>query len=59
MLIGTPNRAGYVQEVVDVILQVDGHSERTTFAAANLGKQNLILGFPWLEKHNPQIDWQT
>jgi len=24
-----------------------------------LGKQRIILGFPWLNKHNPEINWQT
>ena len=24
-----------------------------------LGKQKMILGFPWLQKHNPIINWQT
>ena len=23
-----------------------------------LGKQKIILGFPWLNKHNPIIDWK-
>ena len=23
-----------------------------------LGDQNLILGLPWLEKHNPIVDWK-
>ena len=23
-----------------------------------LRDQNLILGLPWLEKHNPNIDWK-
>ena len=42
-----------------MILWVDGHTKRTVFAVANLGKQDLILGFTWLEEHNPEIDWQT
>jgi len=25
----------------------------------NLSKQNLILEFTWLQKHNPEINWQT
>ena len=45
--------------MVDAILHVNGHSERVNFAVTNLGKQNLILGFSWLQKHNPEIDWQT
>ena len=24
-----------------------------------LGKQRIILNFPWLNKHNPEINWQT
>ena len=44
---------------MDVILQVDGHMERTTFVVTNLGKQDIILGFTWLQEHNPEIDWQT
>jgi len=24
-----------------------------------LGKQRIILGFPWLNRHNPEINWQT
>jgi hypothetical protein len=23
-----------------------------------LGKQKIILGFPWLHKYNPNIDWK-
>ena len=56
---GTPNEAGAVTEVVDLILRYKNHSERTTFAVSNLGKQKLILGHSWLRKHNPEIDWAT
>jgi hypothetical protein len=24
-----------------------------------LGKQHVILGYSWLQKHNPEIDWET
>ena len=24
-----------------------------------LGKQKIILGFPWLNEHNPDINWRT
>ena len=24
-----------------------------------LGKQKVLLGFPWLQKNNPLINWQT
>src|SRR6202046_2062079 len=56
---GTPNEAGDITEVVDLILRYKNHSERTLFAVSNLGKQKMILGHSWLRKHNPEIDWTT
>ena len=38
---------------------MDGHTKRTTFAVTSLGKNDILLGFTWLEEHNPEIDWQT
>jgi Zinc knuckle len=28
------------------------------FYVTGLGKQKIILGFPWLHKYNPIIDWK-
>ena len=56
---GSLNEARSITEMVDAILHVNRHSERTNFTVTNLSKQNLTLGFTWLQKHNPEIDWQT
>jgi hypothetical protein len=56
---GTPNEAGSITEVADLILRYRNHSERTLFAITGLGKQNLLLGHTWLQKHNPEINWMT
>jgi hypothetical protein len=56
---GTPNGAGAITDVVNVILRYNDHSERTTFAVTSLGKQDMILGHPWLPQHNPEVDWKT
>jgi len=56
---GSPNESGSITEIVDAILCFDGHSERTMFAVTNLGRQDIILRFTWLEEHNPEIDWKT
>jgi hypothetical protein len=29
------------------------------FAVTNTGKTDLIVGFNWLQKHNPNVDWKT
>ena len=54
---GTLNEAGSIREVVDMIMTYDRHSERILLAVTRLGKQSMILGFTWLDKHNPEIDF--
>ena len=29
------------------------------FKVCDLGKSNLIIGYTWLPKHNPEIDWEA
>ena len=35
------------------------HSEHILLAVTCLGKQSMILGFTWLDKHNPEIDFRA
>jgi len=56
---GSPNKAGQISEVVDVVLCYKTHSERTLLAVSSLGKQNMILSYTWLKDHNPEVNWQT
>src|SRR6266571_2283831 len=56
---GTPNEARSIHEVVDVIMTYNQHSERILLTVTQLGKQSMILGFTWLDKHNPEIDFCT
>jgi len=56
---GSPNEAGQISEVVDVVLCYKTHSERTLLAVSSLGKQNMILSYTWLKDHNPEVNWQT
>jgi len=55
---GSPNEAGQISEVVDIVLYYKTHSKRMLLAVSGLGKQSLILGYDWLKDHNPRIDWE-
>lgn len=45
----------HVTEPVAVCI-VD-HYELITFHLVHSVQHPLILGFPWLKRHNPQFDW--
>jgi len=55
---GSPNEAGQISEIVNIVLWYKTHSERMLLAVSRLGKQSLILGYDWLKDHNPKIDWE-
>jgi hypothetical protein len=55
----TANDTSAITDIADVILRYEHHSEHTQLAVTCLGKQSLILGYNWLQNHNPEINWQT
>src|SRR5882672_4903098 len=49
----------YITEVVNLIVQYEGHLEHATFHFTGIGQTTIILGHMWLVEHNPDIDWST
>ncbi|KAF8659269.1 hypothetical protein AX16_001867 [Volvariella volvacea WC 439] len=40
-------------------MQIGNHRETINLAVVNLRSTNIFIGFEWLIKHNPMINWQT
>jgi hypothetical protein len=55
----SPNQAGGITGVVNMVVDYKGHSEHIQLTVTRLRKQHVILGYSWLQKHNPEIDWET
>ena len=55
---GSRNLAGDVTHAVDITVNFLRHQEELHAKVTNLGKNSLILGYMWLRKHNPTIDWE-
>ncbi|EGN99375.1 hypothetical protein SERLA73DRAFT_17624, partial [Serpula lacrymans var. lacrymans S7.3] len=53
----TVNVGGCITHKCFFVVEYQGH--RVTAEATQLWKINLILGWTWLFKHNPEINWQT
>jgi Retroviral aspartyl protease len=56
---GTHNQAGLIEESVHLYVERGDEQIQTQFHVTNLGKDRIILGYPWLEAFNPQIDWRN
>jgi hypothetical protein len=56
---GSPNQEGGITGVVNMMVDYKGHTERIQLAVTQLGKQHIILGYSWLQKHNLEINWET
>ena len=54
---GTKNSASNIVYLADIIIDYQGHHEKVTAEVMDLGKNQVILGYMWLKKHNPDIDW--
>ena len=53
------NREGPIENTVEVNVYYKGHVERTEIDVIGGQKWGVILEMPWLECHNPEIDWKT
>jgi hypothetical protein len=55
---GTLNKQGTIRYSTTMNVTIHGHTRPITFYITGLGKQKVIMGFPWLEEANPIIDWR-
>ena len=55
----TLNKKGTIRYFTDLKIKINRKTLKEGFYTTGLGNQKIILGFPWLKKHNPQINWKT
>src|SRR5258706_10547607 len=56
---GEPIRSGPITHECQIPVSIGRHHETVTFQVTTLGQHPMILGLPWLKKHNPEIEWST
>ena len=55
---GTDNKQGTIHYYTDLNVKIGDQTFLERFYITGLGNQKIILGLPWLRKHNPEIDWE-
>ena len=56
---GSEHVQGDITKFVNIKIRLGNQVRRQMFYVATLGQDRAILGFPFLQKFNPQIDWKT
>jgi hypothetical protein len=55
---GTLNQSGKVTEGVTLITKYNGKPQKHLFYVANIGEDDLIPGYPFLEATHSDISWK-
>ena len=55
---GTPNKVGYITEYVQAYVEIRLHRITQYLFVTNLGNKEIMIGYLYLDKYNPNIDWQ-
>jgi hypothetical protein len=56
---GTENRNGMIVKSCMLCVRRGEKQARQRFYITNLGDDRILLGYPWLEEFNPDIDWKA
>ena len=51
-----PEESEITHEVTDVWMNLQGHYKEISLDVFRMATYNVILGLPWLQKHNPRIN---
>src|SRR5947209_6357660 len=53
----TQNCTGTMKYSMHIIIEYKGHQELINFLVTKTSNSNVILGYNWLQRHNPSMDW--
>jgi Reverse transcriptase (RNA-dependent DNA polymerase)/Retroviral aspartyl protease len=55
---GTLNKWGTITKYTQLDLTINGQTWTHNLLVTGLGKQKIILGYPWFKQTNPDINWK-
>jgi len=55
---GTSNKIEQITKYIWAYIEIGSHKTTQYLFVTNLGNKEIIIGYLYLYKHNPNIDWQ-
>ena len=55
----TENKSGNVTHYVDLDVRTNNIHKQMRFLVSDIGREHVILGYPWLATFKPQFDWKN
>jgi hypothetical protein len=52
------NQAGLLTDYVDLEVQSGGTRKQMRFLVTNIGREDVLLGYPWLAMFEPKFSWR-
>jgi hypothetical protein len=57
VIYGWPISSGTITHYVDIPMGIGGHEEHARLFVTSLGHYPIVLGIPWLRRHNVKTNW--
>ena len=54
----TKNEAGMITHYLDLDIKTKGIHKEMRFLITNIGKEDILLGYPWLATYEPKFRWK-
>ena len=54
----TENEAGMITHYLDLDVETKGIHKEMHFLITNIGKEDVLLGYPWLATYEPKFKWK-
>jgi len=55
---GSTNKNRSMTETIEMCMSIGDHEELIQLSVINIGNHDIFLGYDWLQKHNPSVNWK-
>ena len=55
----TINKSGSITHFIDLRIRTKGMTKEMRFLVADIGNEDILLGYPWLAAFEPSFDWKN